>query len=122
MADVVAITAGTGTNISTDERTINSVAQHIQRTTEVGASAIANGQVAPTNSAATLLAARETRRSMTFLNTGTVTVWVGIATVTTANGFQLDPGASLTIESTALVQAITAAGTGEVSYIEVYDS
>ena len=31
MADTVAITAGSGTTISTDERTINSTAQHVQR-------------------------------------------------------------------------------------------
>ena len=40
--------------------------------------------------------------------------------MTTANGFQLDPGASITLSTTALLQAITASGTGAVCYIETY--
>lgn len=122
MADDVAITAGSGTTIGADERTINSVAVKVQRMTDQGGTAIATGQVAPTNSAATLLAARETRKVVTFFNVGSVDVYIGPATVTSANGLKLPPGASIDIQTTALVQAITASGTGSVHYCEVYDS
>ena len=122
MADNVAITAGSGTTVGTDERTINSVAVQVQRVDEQGSTAIANGQVAPTGTAGTLVAARDTRKRVTFLNTGSVNVYIGIATVTTANGFVLAPGAAITLNTQALVQAITASGTGAVSYIEEYDA
>lgn len=78
------------------------------------------GQVSPTGTAGTLLAARSLRRQVTFYNDGDRTVWIGPATVTTANGFPLLPGAAITLQSTALVQAITASGTGHISYIEEY--
>jgi len=125
MADNVAITAGSGTTVGTDERTINSVAVQIQRVNDIGGSAIANGQVNISNSAATLLAARETRKRVTFVNRMPVPVFIGVATVTTANGFQLDPGAAITLHTTALIQGITAAataGTVYVHYLEEFDS
>jgi hypothetical protein len=122
MADNVAITAGSGTSVGTDERTINSVTVQVQRVDEQGSTAIANGQVAPTSTAATLVAARDTRKRLVLLNAGTVDVYVGIATVTTANGFKLVPGSSLTLYMQALIQAITASGTGAIHYVEEYDS
>lgn len=87
------------------------------------ATTFANGQVNISNTAATLLASRTTRLRVTFVNRMPVAVFVGIATVTTANGFQLDPGASITLEASALIQGITAAataGTVYVHYIEEY--
>lgn len=125
MADDVAITAGSGTTIGADERTINSVAVKVQRVVVEGGTAIATGQVTPTASAATLLAARETRKDMTFYNGTNMTVYIGPASVTTANGLALIPGAGITIRSTALIQNIVATITGltgVVSYIETYDS
>ena len=121
MADNVAITAGAGTTVATDERTIAAATVHIQRVGEIGSSTLANGQVAPTTTAATLLAARDSRKRVVFVNRGTVNVFIGIATVTTANGIQLSPGDSLTLYTTALTQAITASGTGAIHYIEEYD-
>lgn len=123
MADNVTLNSMSGgANAATDERTINSVTVHVQRVGEIGSTALANGQVAPTSTAATLLAARETRKRAIFLNAGTVDVYIGIATVTTANGFKLVPGSSISLYTTALIQAITASGTGAVHYIEEYDS
>lgn len=122
MADVVAITAGSGTNISTDERTIGGTAQHVQRVNDIGGSAIASGQLAPTTTAATLLAARDTRKRVVFYNVGSVDVYVGPATVTTSNGLKVPAGATLTLHMTALIQAITASGTGSVHYLEEYDA
>jgi hypothetical protein len=68
------------------------------------------------------VAARDTRKDLTLINHGTVDVYVGLATVTTANGVKLPPGAALVIRTTAAVQGITASGTGSVHYIEEYDS
>ncbi len=109
MADNVAITAGSGPTVATDERTINSTAVHIQRVIPIGQSALANGHVTVTNSATTIHAATETREWITIVNYQTVPIYVGGATVTTSNGFRLDPGASLTLQTTAEVQGITSA-------------
>jgi uncharacterized Zn-binding protein involved in type VI secretion len=124
LADNVAITAGAGTNVATDERTINATTVQIQRTDEIGSATLANGQVVPTTTAATLVAARETRKRLIVQNVGQCTVYVGIATVTTANGFAIPPQATLTLYTTALVQAIIATGaTGaNTAYIEEYDA
>lgn len=109
MADNVAITAGSGTTVLTDERTINSVAGHVQRMVPLGGSTITNGHVTVTNSATTIKAATETRHCITVANFQTVPVYLGAATVTTSTGFRLDPGASITLHTTAEVQGITAA-------------
>jgi len=125
MADNVVITAGSGTTVGTDERTINAVAVQVQRVNEQGSTALANGQVNISNAAATLVAARDTRKRLVLLNKQAAPVFLGIATVTTANGFQLDPGASVTLYTTALIQGITSAASGateKVHYIEEYDS
>lgn len=125
MADNVAITAGSGTTVGTDERTIATVAVQVQRVNEQGGTAIASGQVTPTATAATLLAARETRKVVTFINGTNLDVYIGPATVTTANGVRLQPGAAISIPSTVLVQNIVASVTGlagVVYYIESYDA
>ena len=122
MADNVAITAGSGTTVATDERTINSASVHVQRVDEQGATAIASGQAAPTGTAGTLVAARDTRKRVVLVNHGTVDVYVGPATVTTANGLKIAAGASLTLYTTALIQGITSTGTGAVHYVEEYDA
>jgi len=127
VADNVAITAGSGTTIGTDERTIAATAVQIQRVDEQGAQNIANGHVAVTNSAANIAASRDTRKRIVIINYQTVSIYVGVATVTTSNGVRLDPGASLTLYTTAAVQGITSAAytaAGEddkTHYIEEYD-
>jgi len=122
MADNITLNTMSGGSVTaTDERTINSITVHVQRVGELGSLTLANGQVAPTGTAATLLAARETRKRVTFLNAGTVDVYIGIATVTTANGFKLVPGAAMTLYTVVLIQAITASGTGAIHYLEEYD-
>ncbi len=124
MADNVAITAGTGTTVASDERTINAVAVQVQRVDEIGSATIATGQVVVTTTAATLVAARDTRKRLIIRNNSSHDCWVGPATVTTANGFRLDVGYSLMLYTTALVQAIIASGTmtGDVDYLEEYDA
>lgn len=125
MADNVAVTAGSGTTIGTDERSINSVTVQVQRVDEQGSTAIDAAQTNVTNSAATLVAARDTRKRVVIVNRQVAAIFVGEATVTTANGFQIDPGASLTLHTTALIQAITAAASGageKVHTLEEYDT
>lgn len=125
MADNVAITAGSGTTIGTDERSINAVNVQVQRVNEQGSTAVASGQVNCSNSAATLLAARETRKRVIFYNRQVASVFIGPATVSTANGIEIMPGASIALYTTALIQAITAAASAaaeKVHYIEEYDS
>jgi hypothetical protein len=114
-------------DVHTDERSIGGATKHVQRVGEIGNTALANGQVNISSTAATIAAARETRKSLLIINQQTVPVWIGVATVTSANGVRLDPGASIVLTTTALVQGITSAaytGSGDalVQYVETYDS
>jgi hypothetical protein len=111
VADTITVDNGALTDYvaSTDERTIASVAQHVQRISPLGGSTIANGHVAVTNSATEIRAATETQHCVTILNNQTVAIYVGAATVTTSAGFRLDPGAAVTLHTTAAVQGITSA-------------
>ncbi len=109
MADNVTITAGAGTTVGTDERSIGGTNVHVQRVIPIGQSALANAHVTVTNTATTIHAATETREWITIVNYQTVPIYVGGATVTTTTGFRLDPGASLTLQTTAEVQGITSA-------------
>ena len=109
MADNVSVTAGSGTTIATDERTINSVAVQVQRNVPLGSSTLANGHVTVTNTATEIRAATDTQHCVTIVNYQTVPIYVGAATVTTTSGFRLDPGASVTLHTTAAVQGITSA-------------
>lgn len=124
MADNVAVTAGSGTTVGTDERTINAVAVQVQRMDEIGSSAIATSQVTVTTTAGTLVAARDTRKRLIVSNKSNQDCWVGPATVTTANGFKVEVGFTLTLRTTALLQAIIASGTmnGVVEIFEEYDA
>ena len=125
MADGVDVTAGTGTKIATDERTIASVSQHVQRVFDIGGTGVATGQVVPTATAATLIAARDTRKDVTFYNGTNMVVCIGPATVTMANGIELQPGGALTVRTTLLLQCIVTTATGlagDVSYVENYES
>ena len=112
MGDDVSITAGSGTVVGADERTINATSVKVQRVVVEGGSAWATGHVDVTASAATLLAARETRKYVTILNQSNVTIYIGPATVTVANGFILAPGASITLSTTVLIQQIASSVTG----------
>jgi len=126
MADNVDITAGSGTTVAADERTINSVSVKIQRVDEIGASSTAAGQVDVTNSTTQIVAARETRKRLIIVNRQNVAVYVGPNSATTSM-FRLDPGDSVTLHTTARVDGITSAahtasGDEQVHYLEEYDS
>ena len=128
MSDNVAITAGSGTNVATDERTINSTTVQVQRFDDIGNTTGASGQTTVTNSSMSILSARETRRSVTLVNRQTVAVYVDVSGGTaTTSMFRLDPGDSCTVRTTAAVTGITAAaysasGDAKVHYFETYDS
>ena len=124
MADNVAVTAGSGTTIGTDERSISATNVQLQRVVPEGGTGWATGQVAVTASAATLVAARDTRQYVTILNGCNLTIYIGPASVTTGNGFALAPGAAITLTNTVLIQQIAASITGLVGttyYSEHYD-
>lgn len=87
-----------------------------------GAANIATGQVAASTTAATLVAARATRRGVLIKNLdAAIKVYVGPATVTAANGMELKAGESFVVDWTGLIQVIAASGTPAVAYLETYD-
>lgn len=93
----------------------------VQVTTQIGAANTANNQVS-ISSAATLVAARVTRRYVIIRNLDTsVSGYVGVATVTTANGMLIQAGESIRLDTTALIQGVAASGTIVFAYAEVYD-
>lgn len=108
MADNVAVTAGSGTTMATDERTINSVAVQVQRVYDMGASAFSGSQVTVSNSDTSILAAADTRKRAIIVNRQTVAVYIGGTTATTSM-FRLDPGESVTVYTTGVVRGITSA-------------
>jgi hypothetical protein len=87
-----------------------------------GAPNQASGQVTASTTAATLIAARTTRRSVLVRNLdSTISVYVGPATVTSANGMLLKAGESVPLDTRALIQVIAASGSPVVAFYEVYD-
>lgn len=91
-------------------------------TARTGAANMANGQVTTSNVAGTLVAARATRRYVTIKNLdASITVYIGIATVTSANGLPLLAGESVSLDFVGLIQVIAASATPTVAYVEVYD-
>lgn len=124
MADNVAITAGAGTTVGTDERTINGTAVHVQRVDEQGSTAIATGRVNVTTTSGSAVAARDTRKSVTVRAhpDNTDTIDVGPSGVASGSGFLLQPGDAHTFQSTAAIHADAASGTQVLIYAEEYDS
>ena len=108
MADNVAVTAGVGTAISTDERSIGGNTVHIQRIYDIGGSAITGGQTEISNANTAIRAAADTRKRIVIVNRQTVPVYIGASAATTGM-FRLDPGDSVSLYTTAAVNGITAA-------------
>jgi hypothetical protein len=116
MADDVTL-PGTGAVVSTDDRS----GKQFQRFHNEGSPAINAGQINISNSAATIISATAHRVGVWIKNRMARSVFVGEATVTTANGFEIEPGESYYFPTAALIQGITAAasaGTEMVHYIE----
>lgn len=72
-----------------------------------GAANIAISQATATGTAATIAAARATRRSVLFTNThASASCWIGPATVTAGNGQRLGPGEACPFTWVGLYQVI----------------
>lgn len=123
MADNVAVTAGSGTTIATDERSIGGSNVQIQRVYDIGGSSAAAGQVTVTNTSTSIRSADETRKRLVLVNQQTVPVYIDPSGGTAATThFRLDPGASVTLYVTCAVTGITSAaytasGDDKVHYI-----
>jgi predicted YcjX-like family ATPase len=125
VADNIAVTPGSGTNIATDERTIAATTVHLQRVVDSGTQNIAAAQVTVSNSSTSIAAARDTRKRVVIVNRQTVPVYVEQTTATTSD-FRMEPGDSLTLYSTGAIAGITSAaytasGDAKVHVIEEYD-
>lgn len=86
-------------------------------------SGLAVGQISPSTTAGgtVIAAARLTRRRLVMANHhANVDVFVGPSGVTTANGFKIAAGGTLTLYTAAEVRGIVASGTGTVHYVEEY--
>ncbi len=81
-------------------------------------STIDSGSASVTGSAAAVLSADSTRRSVVLTNLGTDSVWIGDSGITTNTGVKLLPGASLTIDRapTPAIYAVASSGTQTVAY------
>jgi hypothetical protein len=127
MADNPTVDNGTGTDyvVATDERTIDTVAVHVQRVAPHGAPNMTVGQVTVTNSSTTIIAADDNRQGVTIVNRQTVAVWIDDTTATTS-AFRLDPGDGIYLPTSAVVLGITSAaysasGDAKVHYIATHD-
>ena len=130
MADNVAITAGTGTTIATDDvagvqvqrvketwgpdgtaTDVDKTAAAALPVQSVGTGTNASSQVTVTNSSTTIIAARAGRRGVLIVNKQTVAVSIDASggTAVYATHFVLDPGASLFLPVTNAVTGITSA-------------
>lgn len=123
MADNVTITAGTGTNIATDERTIASTSVQVQRVVDQGGTAFAQNQVTvdTTSGGVTIVSTRETRKTVLIINRGSVNIFIGTGSVSSSNGFLLQPNEGVKLETTAAVKGIAASSSATAHYIEEYD-
>jgi hypothetical protein len=86
-----------------------------------GAANLATSQVAPLTSHTTAAIARATRVACTIVNTGATVVYLGPATVTALNGVRLDPGASRTFTTVALIDSISVGATGAIDVQDEYN-
>jgi len=84
-----------------------------------GLANLAYAQVSISTSATTIKAANTSRKAITIKNIGSVDVYLGNGSVTTANGYKLAPGEALSdIRTTAAIYGIVASGSGSVCYWE----
>lgn len=88
----------------------------------VGAANLVPSQATSTGTAATLVIARSTRRSVLIRNTDTTnSIWVGPATVTTANGFLIKAGEAVPFTWVGLIQVIDNGSHATVCIADEYD-
>jgi hypothetical protein len=119
MADDIAVTAGAGTAIATQDRS----ARHFQQVIPAGGDTIASGRVTVTTTAAEAIAARSNREYVLLLalNTNTAIIDVGDTATASGSDFPLSPGDSIMIPTEDAIWADAASGSQTLAYIEVYD-
>jgi hypothetical protein len=105
MADNVPITAGSGTNIATQDRS----GVHFQQILVTGMATVATSHVTVTNTATEILAAAANRSRAVITNYQTVPIYIGADGVSTSTGHRVDPGATMVVATTAIVDGITSA-------------
>lgn len=99
-----------------------SAGSNVGISTFTGAANMFNGQIAATTTPATLVAARATRRSVTIRNINTsISVYVGLATVSSSNGMLLRAGDSISVDYVGLIQVVAGSNSPNVSFLETYD-
>lgn len=118
MTDTIAITPGSGATVSTDDR---GALGHVQRMTDTGGTAVDAGTDATVTTSAESVAARDTRKRITFRTpkTNTANVLVG---ATGDEVFPIDPNGALTLHTTAQIFYKSASGTQTLYWIEEYDA
>lgn len=89
---------------------------------QLGAGAVATGQVSVGTSATQIVAARAGRRNVCVTNTGTTVVYLGAGAVTTATGDYLTgvAGTKACYDTQAAIFGVVGTGTQAVSYVENY--
>ena len=121
MADNVPVTPP-GTKIATDYRVIGTQDVHIQRTDEIGASAIANAQLSVSSTASQLVDDRPTRKRAIFVNQGINDAYIGDINVTISTGMKIPPEASISLHTVAAVYGVTETGTTDIHVVEEFDT
>lgn len=111
MADNVAVSAGSGTTLATDETTINGTAAHVQRVSTGAAPSLAVGNTVCTASATLIVAANYERKGL-LIKALDGAVYLGGSGVTSGTGFYLASGETLSSSAfLGAVYGITASGT-----------
>ncbi len=86
-----------------------------------GAATIVSGQVS-VSTTGVLVAARTGRRSVIVKNTDTATtIYIGPSGVSSSTGMPLKAGESTSVNTSAVLHAVSASGTVTVAYVEEYD-
>ncbi len=110
---LASITANAGTSLNTTNVSVKML---------TGAPNLSAGQVAATNVASTLVAARALRRSVTIRNTdATNTGYIGVPAVTASNGMLMLPRESMKTDFTGAISVITSSGTANFAFWETFD-
>jgi hypothetical protein len=87
----------------------------------VQAYAINVAQAATSTTSAQAIAARAGRRRLLIKNIdSSITIYIGIGTVTSSTGMPLLAGESVALETNAAVNALSASGTPSLAYIEEF--
>ena len=91
---------------------------------EYGTKQLAITQVATATTAGgtQVVGANGTRRRLILKNCdASITIYIGIGTVTSTNCVPLLAGESISLETTAAIKALSASGTPQLAYVEEYN-